>query len=194
MPAESATASIRTPRRPGPREGAAAKAGMAALTLGALGVVFGDIGTSPLYALQAVFTADHHAVHATPAEVYGVISLVFWSITMVVSVKYVTFIMRADNGGQGGIMALTALLEAARRSRSALVPMALITLGILGASLFYGDGVITPAISVLSAVEGLKVAAPSLGSLVLPITVAILSCCSRSSASGRGSSATSSAR
>jgi KUP system potassium uptake protein len=146
---------------------------MAALTLGALGVVFGDIGTSPLYALQTVFTADNHAVHTTPGEVYGVISLVFWSITMIVSVKYVTFIMRADNGGEGGIMALTALVEGLHlRSRRAKVT--LIMLGILGASLFYGDGMITPAISVLSAVEGLKVAAPSLGSLVLPITVAVI--------------------
>ncbi len=146
---------------------------MAALTLGALGVVFGDIGTSPLYALQTVFTADSHAVHATPAEVYGVISLVFWSITLIVSVKYVTFIMRADNGGEGGIMALTALVEGVSL-KSTRAKVTLVTLGILGASLFYGDGMITPAISVLSAVDGLKVAAPSLGSLVLPITVAVI--------------------
>ncbi len=146
---------------------------MAALVLGALGVVFGDIGTSPLYALQAVFTADHHAVHTSPAEVYGVISLVFWTITMIVSVKYVTFIMRADNGGEGGIMALTALLDGAKL-HSRAVKLTLVTLGIFGASLFYGDGVITPAISVLSAVEGLKVATPSLGSLVVPITLAVL--------------------
>jgi KUP system potassium uptake protein len=145
---------------------------MAALTLGALGVVFGDIGTSPLYAVHTVFTANHHAVHASPGEVYGVISLVLWSITMIVSVKYVSFIMRADNGGEGGIMALTALLQGARLKSA--TKLTLITLGIVGASLFYGDGVITPAISVLSAVEGLKVAAPSLGSLVLPITVAVL--------------------
>jgi len=146
---------------------------MAALTLGALGVVFGDIGTSPLYALQTVFTADRHAVHATPGDVYGVISLVFWSITMIVSVKYVTFIMRADNGGEGGIMALTALVEGLsfKSTRGKLI---LVTLGILGASLFYGDGMITPAISVLSAVQGLKVAAPGLGSLVLPATVAVI--------------------
>ena len=156
-----------TPRR------AAAKTGMAALTLGALGVVFGDIGTSPLYALQTVFTADHHAVHATAGDVYGVISLVFWSITMVVSVKYVTFIMRADNGGEGGIMALTALVQGAR-VKSTATKLMLVTLGILGASLFYGDGAITPAISVLSAVEGVKVAVPSLDSMVLPITVAVL--------------------
>ncbi len=147
--------------------------GMAALTLGALGVVFGDIGTSPLYSLQTVFTADNHAVHATPNEVYGVISLVFWSITMIVSVKYVTFIMRADNGGEGGIMALTALVDGLRL-RSMRTKLLLVTMGILGASLFYGDGMITPAISVLSAVEGLKVAAPSLHSLVLPITVAVI--------------------
>ena len=145
---------------------------MAALMLGALGVVFGDIGTSPLYALQAVFAG--HGVHVTQGEVYGVISLVFWSITMTVSVKYVSFIMRADDRGEGGIMALTALLQGARLKRSA-VTVALVTLGIVGASLFFGDAMITPAISVLSAVEGLKVAVPSLGSLVLPITVAVLS-------------------
>lgn len=136
-------------------------------------MVFGDIGTSPLYALQTVFTADGHAVHATPGEVYGVISLVFWSITMIVSVKYVTFIMRADNHGEGGIMALTALVEGLRL-RSARAKVVLVMLGILGASLFYGDGMITPAISVLSAVEGVKVATPSLGSLVLPVTVAVI--------------------
>lgn len=145
---------------------------MAALMLGALGVVFGDIGTSPLYALQAVFAG--HGMHVTQGEVYGVISLVFWSITMTVSVKYVSFIMRADDRGEGGIMALTALLQGARLKRSA-VTVALVTLGIVGASLFFGDAMITPAISVLSAVEGLKVAVPSLGSLVLPITVAVLS-------------------
>ncbi len=146
---------------------------MAALTLGALGVVFGDIGTSPLYALQTVFAADGHAVHATPGEVYGVISLVFWAITMIVSVKYVTFIMRAANQGEGGIMALTALVEGLSL-KSKRAKLLLVMLGILGASLFYGDGMITPAISVLSAVEGVKVAAPSLGSLVLPITVAVI--------------------
>jgi KUP system potassium uptake protein len=141
--------------------------------LGALGVVYGDIGTSPLYAVQAVFTVDNHAVHVTRGEVYGVISLVFWSITMIVSVGYLTFIMRADDQGEGGIMALTALLRGARLKRTA-VTAALVTLGILGASLFFGDSAITPAISVLSAVEGLKVAVPSLGSLVLPIAAAVL--------------------
>ena len=148
------------------------KAG-AALTLGALGVVFGDIGTSPLYALQTVFSADHHSIRATEAGVYGVISLVFWSITLIVSVKYVTFIMRADNEGEGGIMALIALVQGVKL-RGRWTKMALVALGIFGASLFYGDGMITPAISVLSAVEGLKVAAPSLESLVIPITLVII--------------------
>jgi KUP system potassium uptake protein len=146
---------------------------MATLALGALGVVFGDIGTSPLYAVQAVFTkANGHPVHLDSANVYGVISLVFWAITMIVSVKYVIFIMRADNQGEGGIMALTALIQG-KLNRSATT-LVLITLGVAGACLFYGDGAITPAISVVSAVAGLKVAVPSLGSLVLPITVAVL--------------------
>jgi KUP system potassium uptake protein len=102
-----------------------------------------------------------------------VISLVFWSVTLIVSVKYVTFIMRADDKGEGGIMALTALLSAARR-RGVAVPLVLVTLGVLGASLFFGDGAITPASSVLGAVAGLQVAVPSLGSLVVPISVAVL--------------------
>jgi len=159
--------------RAAPPRSSRRRAGIAGLTLGALGVVFGDIGTSPLYALQTVFGADNHAVHATPAEVYGVISLVVWSITMVVSVKYVSFIMRADNEGEGGIMALTALVQRASVNRRS-AKLTLVTLGVLGAALFYGDGMITPAISVLSAVEGVKVAAPGLGSSVLPITVAVL--------------------
>jgi KUP system potassium uptake protein len=155
------------------RRDAAGTAGVAALTLGALGVVFGDIGTSPLYALQTVFSAHHHAVTPDEASVYGVISLVFWAITSIVSVKYVSFIMRADNDGEGGIMALIALvldlpLKGARAKAT------LVGLGLFGAALFYGDGMITPAISVLSAVEGLKVAAPGLGSLVVPITLAVL--------------------
>ncbi len=143
------------------------------MTLGALGVVFGDIGTSPLYAMQTVFSADHRAVHATRGDVFGVISLVFWAITTVVSVKYVTFIMRADNDGEGGIMALTALIETVR-FKSRFAKAALVILGIFGASLFYGDGMITPAISVLSAVEGLKVPAPGLSSAILPITLVVL--------------------
>ena len=148
-------------------------AGMAVLTLGALGVVFGDIGTSPLYALQTVFHADHGSVPTTASAVYGVFSLVFWSITIIVSLKYLTFIMRADNEGEGGIMALIALIRGAGpASRAAQV--ALVALGIFGAALFYGDGMITPAISVLSAVEGLEVVSPSLDSLVVPIALTIL--------------------
>src|SRR5829696_7839070 len=149
------------------------RAGMAVLTLGALGVVFGDIGTSPLYALQTVFHADHGAVPTSPSAVYGVLSLVFWAVTIIVSIKYVTFIMRADNDGEGGIMALIALIKGAGLgSRSAQV--LLVALGVFGAALFYGDGMITPAISVLSAGEGLEVVEPSLDSLVLPIALTIL--------------------
>ncbi|MCW2976080.1 MAG: family potassium uptake protein [Actinomycetia bacterium] len=143
-----------------------------ALTLAALGVVYGDIGTSPLYAIQTVFSIDNGAVRATPGDVFGVISLVFWSITLIVSVKYVTFILRAGNEGEGGVMALAALVRRVlgTASRSAILVM----LGVFGASLFYGDSMITPAISVLSAVEGLKVAAPSLSHLVIPFAVTIL--------------------
>ncbi|MEA2295477.1 MAG: system potassium uptake protein [Solirubrobacteraceae bacterium] len=144
-----------------------------ALALGALGVVFGDIGTSPLYVMQTVFTAGGHAVRPTQDEVYGVVSLIFCTITLVVSIKYVSFVMRADNGGEGGIMALTALVQSARL-KTPRAKLVLIPLGILGASLFYGDGVITPAISVLSATEGLHVAAPSIESLVLPLAIAVL--------------------
>jgi KUP system potassium uptake protein len=147
-------------------------AGMA-LTVAALGVVFGDIGTSPLYALHAVFSVEGGVVRPTEATVYGVISLVFWAITLVVSVKYVTFILRADNDGEGGIMALLALLAGVKLRRAA-ARTALVTLGIFGASLFYGDGMITPAISVLSAVEGLEVVSPSLRDLVVPITLVVL--------------------
>jgi KUP system potassium uptake protein len=144
------------------------------LTLAALGVVFGDIGTSPLYAIQTVFAINGGAVRPTPGDVYGVLSLVFWAITLIVSVKYVTFIMRADNDGEGGIMALAALVQ--RASANVVVTTgALVALGVFGASLFYGDSVITPAISVLSAVEGLKVAAPGLAHLVVPLALAILS-------------------
>jgi KUP system potassium uptake protein len=145
----------------------------AALTLGALGVVFGDIGTSPLYALQSVFAADHHAVHPTHTTVYGVISLVFWTITIIVSIKYVTLIMRADNEGEGGIMALIAKVQAVAMGKGKR-KHALILLGIFGAALFYGDGMITPAISVLSAVEGMEVVSPSFEDWVVPITLAIL--------------------
>jgi KUP system potassium uptake protein len=145
-----------------------------ALVVGALGVVFGDIGTSPLYAIQTVFSRDaDRPVPVNPEAVYGVISLVFWAVVIVVTLKYVVFVMRADNDGEGGIMALIALLvRRAAAQRMALG--ALIAVGIFGASLFFGDAMITPAISVLSAVEGLEVVQPSLAHLVVPIAAAIL--------------------
>jgi KUP system potassium uptake protein len=153
----------------GPSRGRAARAG---LTLAAVGVVFGDIGTSPLYAMHAVFAEDA-GLQPDRAAVYGVISLVFWAITIIVSVKYLTFVMRADNEGEGGIMALIALVQSTWRGRR-LGASVLVALGIVGAALFYGDGMITPAISVLSAVEGLEVVSPSLDELVIPITVTIV--------------------
>ncbi|MGW3048705.1 potassium transporter Kup [Kitasatospora sp. NPDC001175] len=175
-PAKSAPDSPASPEPGGAPDGnrpRRIRPGTAALTLGALGVVFGDIGTSPLYAIQTVFTADNGAVGTTPDQVYGVISLVFWAITLIVSVKYVTFILRADNGGEGGIMALTALVQKLS-FKSVRTKVILVALGIFGASLFYGDGMITPAISVLSAVEGLKVSAPGLSDFVVPVTIAVL--------------------
>jgi KUP system potassium uptake protein len=165
-----ATASDAPSPRPHP---AAHGAGLVGLAVGALGVVFGDIGTSPLYAVQTVFAIDGRAVKPTSSDVYGVISLIFWSVTVVVSIKYVAFILRADNDGEGGVMALAALARQVTKDNKRLVAFALL-LGVLGASLFYGDSVITPAISVLSAVEGLEVASPGLSNAVLPIGVAIL--------------------
>ena len=149
-----------------------ARAGAAVLTLGALGVVFGDIGTSPLYALQQVF-AGAHTIAPTESRIYGVLSLIFWSVTVIVSVKYVTFIMRADNEGEGGIMALISLIQRTAL-RGAPQKLILIALGIFGASLFYGDGMITPAISVLSAVEGLEVVSPRFEGFVVPIALCVL--------------------
>ena len=143
------------------------------LALAALGVVYGDIGTSPLYTVHEVFAGGHHPVPITPDNVLGILSLIFWGLTMVVTVKYVSFIMGADNKGEGGIMALMtlALRNAREGSRRRAV---LLALGLFGAALFYGDGVITPAISVLSAVEGLEVATPAFKPYVLPITLAVL--------------------
>jgi KUP system potassium uptake protein len=169
--------SIGTSSRPTRRAATAAHpaahgAGAAGLALGALGVVFGDIGTSPLYALQAVFAIDHRAVQPTRSDVYGVISLVFWAILLIVSIKYVVFILRADNDGEGGIMAMAALIRE-RVKAPRLVAVAML-LGVVGASLFFGDSLITPAISVLSAIEGVEVAAPSVKDIVLPVSVAIL--------------------
>jgi KUP system potassium uptake protein len=146
--------------------------GTAAATLAALGVVFGDIGTSPLYAMHTVFAIDRE-LRPDEDAVYGIISLVFWAITLVVTVKYVTLILRADNHGEGGIMALIALVRGIRPT-GRMTKLVLVSLGIFGAALFYGDGMITPAISVLSAVEGLEVAAPDVKSLVVPITLVIV--------------------
>jgi KUP system potassium uptake protein len=146
--------------------------GLAALVVGAIGVVFGDIGTSPLYTLKEAFSA-HYGLVANHDTVLGVLSLVFWALTMVVTVKYVTVILRADNEGEGGIMALMALAQRTlpRGSRSAY---GVGILGVFGAALFFGDGVITPAISVLSALEGLEVVAPQLDAWIVPLTVAVL--------------------
>ncbi len=145
-------------------------ASKAVLALGALGVVYGDIGTSPLYTEQVIFTTHRAAAHATTAGVYGVVSLIFWALTIIVSIKYAGFIMRAHNRGDGGIMALASLLQRHKATRVAT----LVTLGIFGAALFFGDGIITPAISVLGSVQGLKVIEPQLAHLVLPISVVIL--------------------
>jgi KUP system potassium uptake protein len=149
-----------------------AHAGKAVLVLGALGVVYGDLGTSPLYTEQTIFKfGDYHATaHVTPANVYGIASLIFWALTIIVSIKYAGFIMRAHNRGDGGIMALTSLLQ---RNK---VPhmLVLTTLGLIGAGLFLGDGMVTPSISVLSAVAGVQVATPALTHLIVPISVAIL--------------------
>ncbi|MEU0089994.1 potassium transporter Kup [Kribbella sp. NPDC006257] len=146
-----------------------------ALTLGALGIVFGDIGTSPIYTIQTVFNpGDPHPVPASIDSVYGVSSLIFWSVTIVVTIKYVLFVTRADNDGEGGIMALITLIRGRTVAGSKRTKLILAGLGIFGASLFFGDSMITPAISVLSAVEGLKVVEPGLGDFVVPITATII--------------------
>jgi len=145
---------------------------LAALALAAIGVVYGDIGTSPLYTIKIAF-GGIHAFAITPANVLGLLSLIFWALILVVSVKYIAFIMRADNKGEGGIMALMALTQrvVGDRTRKRWV---LMTLGLIGAALFYGDGMITPAISVLSAVEGLHLATSAFDPYVIPIALAIL--------------------
>ena len=146
-------------------------AALAALTLAALGIVYGDIGTSPLYALKEIFHGGH--VAATPDNILGVLSLVFWTITVVISLKYVLLILRADNHGEGGLIAMLALATTAVSDKPPL-RRALMTIGLFGTAVFYGDGVITPAISVLSAVEGLEVAAPQLHDWVIPVTLLVL--------------------
>jgi len=148
------------------------RSGLGVLTVGALGVVYGDIGTSPLYALRECFHGAH-GIAPTHANVLGVLSLIFWSLTLIISIKYLVFVMRADNKGEGGILALLALVaqspDAQRRSRATLV-----ALGLFGAALLYGDGMITPAISVLGAVEGLQVATHIFEPYIVPLTVVIL--------------------
>jgi KUP system potassium uptake protein len=146
-----------------------------ALIVGSLGVVFGDLGTSPLYTIQTVFDpGDPHPVAVSHASVFGIVSMIFWSVVLVVTVTYVLLVMKADNEGEGGIMALITLLRRRHAPGGARTKLALAALGIFGASLFLGDSMITPAISVLSAVEGLKVASPSLASAVVPIAVIVI--------------------
>ena len=145
---------------------------MPALMVAAIGVVFGDIGTSPLYALKECFDPQH-GIPFNPQAVFGIISLLFWALVIVVSLKYVLFVMRADNRGEGGVLALMALSLRSVRAGSRWASV-LMMLGMFGACMFYGDAVITPAISVMSAVEGLEIAAPSLTRFVLPITIVIL--------------------
>lgn len=148
------------------------KGSLPLLMIGAIGVVFGDIGTSPLYTIREIFDG-HHPIPVTPQNIYGVLSLIFWSVSLVITLKYVAFIMRADNQGEGGILALLALtlgkMAPTRRKHRLLV-----VLGLAGAALFYGDSMITPAISVLSAVEGLKVVTPVFDDYVVPITLVII--------------------
>jgi KUP system potassium uptake protein len=151
---------------------AAGKQGTAALALGALGVVYGDIGTSPLYTMKETF-GPATGVALDAANLVGAVSVIVWALMLVVTLKYVLLIVRADNRGEGGIIALTALAANAA-GKTARMRTALIFLGIAGAALFYGDSVITPAISVLSAVEGLQIAAPGLAAYVLPLSAVIL--------------------
>jgi KUP system potassium uptake protein len=146
-----------------------------AIVVGALGVVFGDIGTSPIYTLATVFNpADPHPVPVSAANVYGVVSTIFWSVMIIVTLTYVTLVMRADNNGEGGIMALIALLRRWTGKRGRRTAMFLAGLGLFGAALFFGDSMITPAISVLSAVEGLKVISSDFDDFVVPITAVII--------------------
>ncbi|MBJ7458025.1 MAG: KUP/HAK/KT family potassium transporter [Thermoleophilaceae bacterium] len=146
-----------------------------AMYIGALGVVFGDIGTSPLYTVQTIFSpADPHPVAVSSDTIFGVLSMIFWSVMVIVSITYVSLVMRADNDGEGGIMALVTLIKRKTSAGNRHTRYLLGALGIFGASLFFGDSMITPAISVLSSVEGLEVAAPELDHLILPITAGVI--------------------
>jgi KUP system potassium uptake protein len=146
---------------------------IAAATLGCMGVVFGDIGTSPLYTLNVAAKAASPSGSVSPEAVLGIVSLIFWSLIIVISIKYAILIMRADNQGEGGILALLALISP-QRARQSRRRAAMVVVGLIGATLLYGDGAITPAISVLSAIEGIKVYAPRLSHVVVPLSVAIL--------------------
>ncbi|HEX8787204.1 MAG TPA: potassium transporter Kup [Telluria sp.] len=148
------------------------KSSLAALTLTAVGIVYGDIGTSPLYTLKTIFDPVHGLTLNTP-NLLGIVSLIFWGLTLIVSLKYVTLILRADNNGEGGIMALMALALSSVRGQSRW-HYVLMILGVFGATMFYGDSVITPAISVLSAIEGMEASAPSLTKYVVPLTIVVL--------------------
>ncbi|WPC67733.1 potassium transporter Kup [Rhodoferax ferrireducens] len=147
------------------------KSSLSALTLGAIGVVYGDIGTSVLYAVKEVFGSGH--VPFTSDNVYGILSIFFWTLTIIVSLKYVTLVLRADNNGEGGLIAMLALASQSVKDKPALRRV-LLLVGIFGTCLFYGDGVITPAISVLSAVEGLEVVSPAFNKFVIPLTLLVL--------------------
>src|SRR6476469_147175 len=158
---------------PRPGEAAHTKGLPIVATLGALGVVYGDIGTSPLYALKEAAKAATHGGLLIPEAILGVVSLILWALILIISVKYALLILRADNRGEGGIVALLALLSA-RNAQPGTWRAQLLIVGLVGAALLYGDGAITPAISVLSALEGLKVDAPVLTPVVVPATVVIL--------------------
>ena len=168
----SSTVPSSSPERSSPSPAVAPRHGLAALTLGAIGVVYGDIGTSPLYTVKEVF-APHTGVALNAANLIGAVSTIFWALMLVVTLKYVVLILRADNRGEGGGLALTALAAQAVSGRPAL-RNALLLLGVFGATLFYGDSVITPAISVLGAMEGLQVIAPSLEPYVVPASLLVL--------------------
>ncbi len=164
---------------PRPHGGSAAEAtphartaSTGSLALTAVGIVFGDIGTSPLYAFSVALSGTGQALPAA-ADVFGTVSLIFWALIVMVSLKYVVLILRADNDGEGGILALLSLVAGDRVAWSPRVPL-LVILGVIGAALLYGDGVITPAISVLSAMEGLKLVAPEFERFTVPVTIAIL--------------------
>eukprot|EP01030_Chromulinospumella_sphaerica_P014518 gene14517-14313_t len=149
------------------------KSSLAALTLAAVGIVYGDIGTSPLYTLKTIFDPEH-GLALNEANLLGIISLIFWGLTFIVSLKYVTLVLRADNRGEGGIMALMALVLNSVSKAAPRAHYPLMLLGVFGATMFYGDSVITPAISVLSAIEGLEVAAPGLEQYIVPLTIIVL--------------------